>query len=295
MASGPAVTALIPVYNGAEYLGQAIASILGQSLRDFELVVVDDGSTDRTPEVLRNYSDPRLRVISLPQNCGIARARNAGIDVACGRYIAFLDHDDVAAPARLEKQLAFLDDHPALGMVGSAVEFIDARGDALRTVRMPANDLEIRWMNLLECPLRQSSLTMRTELAREQRYDERFPSLSDWDFIQRILGRSEAANLPEVLVQYRSHPANVSHAQRERAIETGALLSHRAIQAALPDFGISLEEVKELRAVVLGSGPAGAGKSLEKTKRSLRLYLDLFEAFKAKYRDHPAVEALQSL
>jgi glycosyltransferase involved in cell wall biosynthesis len=285
MASGPAVTVLIPVYNGANYLGHSVASVLGQSLADFELVVVDDGSTDRTPEVLRNYCDPRLRVLSLPRNSGIASARNAGIGAARGRYIAFLDHDDIAAPSRLEKQAGFLEQHPAVGMVGSAVEFIDANGATLRTVPMPRSDLEIRWMNLLECPLRQSSLMIRTKLAREQPYDARFLSLSDWDFIQRLLDRAEAANLPEVLVQYRSHSANISHAHRARAIETGAMLSLRAIKGALPDYAISLDEVQDLRAVVLGTGRAGEKKSLEKTKRNLRLCLDLLAAFKTKFGD----------
>lgn len=294
MASAPAVTVLIAVFNGADYLGESIESVLAQTFSDFELLIVDDGSTDQTPKILRSLPDPRMCTITLSQNRGIARARNAGIEAARGRYIAFLDHDDVAPPERLEKQVAFLDLHPQVGLLGSDVEFINSRGATLRNVHMPASDLEIRWMNLLDCPMRQSSLTARRDLARQHQYDDRFLSLSDWDFIQRMLGRTEAANLPEVLVRYRSHPTNVSHTQFERAVETGALLSHHAIKSALPDFEITLEDVKDLRSVVLGGGSADEGKSLEKTKRSLRLYLDLFEAFKAKHSDHPAVPAFNS-
>jgi glycosyltransferase involved in cell wall biosynthesis len=294
MASAPAATVLVAVFNGADYLSEAITSIFAQTFSDFELLVVDDGSTDQTQDIIRSFPDPRLRAIVLSQNRGIARARNAGLEAARGRYIAFLDHDDVAPPERLEKQIAFLDLHPQVGMLGSDVEFIDSRGATLQKVHMPASDLEIRWMNLLDCPMRQSSLTARRDLARQHHYNERFLSLSDWDFIQRMLENTEAANLPEVLVRYRSHPTNVSHTQFRRAVETGAHLSHHAIKSALPDFEITFEDVRDLRSVVLGGGSAGEGKSLEKTKRSLRLYLDLFEAFEAKHRDDPAVPAFNS-
>jgi glycosyltransferase involved in cell wall biosynthesis len=284
MSSAPAVTVVITVLNGACYVGEAIESILAQSFPDFELLIVDDGSRDATAEVLRRYRDPRLAVITLPENRGIAAARNAGIEAAHGRALAFLDHDDIASPDRLEKQLAFFDSHPAIGLIGGAVEFVDAEGDSLRTGQLPEDDPEIRWLNLLDCPMRQSTLTVRGDLARQHLYDPRYLSLCDWDFIQRMLAQTLATNLPEVLVRYRSHPGNVSHQQRVRAIQTGALLSHRAIRTALPDLEISLEEVKELRAAVLGLIAPNEKSSPEKTRRGLRLYLDLFAAFKKAHQ-----------
>ena len=291
MSSGPAVTVVMPVFNGARYIGEAIESILAQSLPDFELLVIDDGSTDTTPEVLRRHADPRLRVIRFRENCGIASARNAGIDAAQSQVLAFLDHDDIALSNRLEKQLGFLESHPGIGLVGAAIEMIDEDGAPLRTAQLPKTDSEIRWLNLLDCTMRQSSLTLRTDLARRHRYDPQYPSLSDWDFLQRILAETEAVNLPEVLVRYRSHPVNVSHQERTRAIRTGALLSHRAIRSVLPNLPVSLEEVQDMRSAVLGLTAPDEKISPERMRHGLRLYLELFEAFNKTHQTQISPDA----
>src|SRR5438093_1473162 len=112
----PTATILLPTYNAAAWLGGAIDSLLGQSYRDFELLVIDDGSTDQTPSLLNTYKDDRIRVLRHEHNSGLIASLNHGIDVAKGKFIARMDADDVSHPRRLERQLAFLERHPEVGV-----------------------------------------------------------------------------------------------------------------------------------------------------------------------------------
>src|SRR6266540_4812162 len=112
MRCKPKVSIIMPVYNGELYLKEAIDSIFKQSFTDYEFIVIDDGSTDRSAEIIGNYHDPRLQVITLPKNRGLSVALNVGLEVANGMYIARMDCDDLSHPARLEKEVKFLDEHP---------------------------------------------------------------------------------------------------------------------------------------------------------------------------------------
>ncbi len=119
MDTPPKVTVLTPVYNREQYIATAIESVLAQSFTDFELLLIDDGSTDGSAEILRSYTtDPRVRVVRNEQNLGIPQTRNRGIDLARGEYVAMLDSDDWAYPCRLETQVAFLDRHRDVAVVG---------------------------------------------------------------------------------------------------------------------------------------------------------------------------------
>lgn len=295
MGLRPAVSVLMTVYNGGPFLQSGIESVLNQTLSDFELIAVDDGSTDQTPRVLSGYDDPRMRVVTLPNNQGIPSARNIAIGEARSDYCAFLSHDDVALPNRLEEQLRFLEAHSDIGMVGSDVEVIDEKGEALRTVNMPRRDLEIRWTALLECPLRQSAIMVRTELARDLKYSEQFLSYSDYDFMSRLLHVTRAANLPEVLVQYRRHATNISTRHKDRLIRSGMKISHAAIRAELPAYAIEMHDVTRLRAVFCDQDIADRPKSLVEYKSILNMYMDLLDAFRCKYQDHPDVKRLRPM
>ncbi|MGZ4982689.1 MAG: glycosyltransferase family 2 protein [Chthoniobacterales bacterium] len=280
----PAVSFLVTVFNGEDFLSLGLDSISRQSFSDFELIVVDDGSTDSTPLQLEANSDPRLRVIRNQRNLGIPASRNIAIDAAKGRYCAFLSHDDIALPERLARQVEFLENNKAIGLIGSAVEMIDAEGKNRGVAQMPENSTAIRWMGLLECPMRQSTLMGRTEIVRQHKYDARFPSYSDWDFVMRVARVSEVRNLPEVLVQYRRHSTNASSIHRARLDEAGADIALREILRELPDFPITREQVLQLRSVLLGAG--NVEKSLSTTREALERYLDLSEAFRNKHPEH---------
>ncbi|MDQ6623233.1 MAG: glycosyltransferase family 2 protein [Verrucomicrobiota bacterium] len=280
----PAVSVLVTVFNGEDFLSLGLDSISRQNFSDFELVVVDDGSTDATPLQLEANSDPRLRVIRNQRNLGIPLSRNIAIDAAKGCYCAFLSHDDIALPERLARQVEFLEKNKAIGLIGSAIETIDAEGKSRGVTQMPETSTAIRWMGLLECPMRQSALIGRTEIVRQHIYDPRFPSYSDWDFVMRVARHSEVRNLPEVLVQYRRHRTNTSTVHRARLDEAGADIALREILRELPDFPITREQVWQLRSVLLGAGDRK--KSLSTTREALECYLDLSDAFRKKHPDH---------
>jgi len=288
MTRAPAVSVIVTVLNGGEFLPIALASVLGQTFSDFELIVVDDGSTDSTPAQLNAVDDPRLRVIRNLKNLGLPGARNVGIEAAYGTYCAFLDHDDVALPSRLQRQFEFLQTNHAVGLVGSAVETIDAAGTKLATIVMPQTPLDIRWMGLLDCPMRQSTLMGRTEVVKRHRYDTKFLSYSDWDFVMRVSRKTEVRNLPETLVQYRRHNTNMSTVYRARLNETGVDIALREIRAELPEFAISRDEIAALRRVLFEASDGPQKRTLDATRQALQRYIDLNKAFRDK---HPTSNA----
>src|SRR5271170_5563678 len=116
------VTVLMPVHNGERYLAEAIESVLGQSAGDLELLIVDDGSTDRSAEICRDYRDPRIRLVQNPTHLGIVASLNRGLDLAAGAYVARMDSDDISLPERLEKQIRLLDENPEVGVCGAGIQ-----------------------------------------------------------------------------------------------------------------------------------------------------------------------------
>jgi glycosyltransferase involved in cell wall biosynthesis len=282
MAPRPTVSVIMTVFNGEDFLPLAVDSIFGQTFGDLELIIVDDGSIDSTSMQLRALNDHRLRVIRNPVNKGLPAALNVGINAATGVFCAFLDHDDIALPNRLQRQVDYLQSRPAVGLLGSAVEAIDGSGKVLKTVKMPLASIAIRWMGLLQCPMRQSSLIGRTELVKRHLYSAQFPFYPDWDFIMRVARHTEVCNLTETLVQYRRHDTNMSKINRTGVDENGIDLAFREIQAELPDFPITRQEVADLRWVLFDAGKR-AEKSLPMTRMALRRYARLKNAFDRKY------------
>lgn len=285
----------MPVFNAGKFLAPAIESLLGQTAGDFELLVIDDASSDQSRDVVEKFCkiDNRIRPFFQRENRGISATRNFALEQARGKYIGFLNHDDVALPERFARQLDFLARNEDVDLVGSAVENIDADGKSLNLSPMPENDLEIRWMNLLDCPIRQSALmTRRALFGRGLRYDPRVVSYSDYDFVSRAIRTTRAANLPEPLTQYRKHPRNTSRVRWEMFVESGARIALEAIETELPEFKIDIEQVAAMRAVIFGYKPASAVNSLGRIKRAVSIYLDMFEAFSAKYRGHPLLTHL---
>lgn len=222
MPGSPRVTVVIPVYNRERFLAAAIDSVLGQRFRDFELLLVDDGSTDRaTIELLERYAArPKVRLLRNDRNLGIPAAHNRALEDARGEYIAMLDSDDIALPERLGRQVAFLDGHPAHAAVGSWTRNIDAGGHASgRAKRLPANSDDARVRYLFRAGMQHASIMARRPLLAQARYDgEHYALCADFDLFARIAARHPVANLAEVLVHRRQHAgrATMQHAQRLR-------------------------------------------------------------------------------
>src|SRR5262249_27061073 len=151
MDTSPKVSVAIPVYNREKYIAQAIDSILAQTFTDFEILIIDDGSTDSSVAIARSYSDPHIRLVCHATNSGVAVARNSAIAHARGEYLAFLDSDDWAYPQRLAKQVAFLDRHPDYAAVGAWIEWMDTDGRPFgRTKRKPTSPEDIAALRLFQ-------------------------------------------------------------------------------------------------------------------------------------------------
>lgn len=205
----PEISVIMPVYNREEYIREAIESILAQSFTDFEFIIVDDGSTDRTPEIVRGYRDPRIKTIYNKCNRGNYPARNRGYDCSRGNYICVMDSDDVALPERLEVQYGFLEQNPEIGIVGSDSTII---GEDDREGVMEYAPTRIRIRTIASNVMCHPTLMMRRSALETHglRYDEGFRFVGDFDLTARAALRFPVANVPEKLLRYRHHTGQLS-------------------------------------------------------------------------------------
>ena len=210
----PRVTVLMAVYNGMTYLRQAVESILTQTFRDFEFLVINDGSTDDSRAIIASYDDSRIRILDNPENIGLTRSLNRGLAAARGELIARQDADDVSHPCRLEKQVLFLDSRPSVVLVGSQARFINEWGQpSISRLWWKANTpAGIRFQLLFDSPFFHTSTIFRRKVIWGvlRGYDETFKTSQDFELWSRVLKIYEAANLSEILVDQRSHPNSVS-------------------------------------------------------------------------------------
>jgi glycosyltransferase involved in cell wall biosynthesis len=208
----PRVTVVTPVYNGAAFLREAIESILQQTFTDFEYLIIDDGSTDATPDLLHEAAgaDGRIRVVA-QEHAGIAVARNAGISLARADLLAHQDADDLSLPDRLARQVAFLDAHPEVVMVGTFGRVIEGDISLYRELTYPTDGATLRKGIFRNAGFLNASLMMRRWAVQEVGgYDPSFAVMEDYDLWLRLAERFELANIPEVLYVVRRHDASTT-------------------------------------------------------------------------------------
>lgn len=208
----PKISVLIPFYNRAAYLREAIDSVLAQTFTDFEIVALDDGSDDGSSDLVTAYSDTRIRLVRNAQNLGIPATRNRGIAEARGEYFAFLDSDDTALPERLARQAEFLDAHPDYAAVGAWIEWIDDQGQRTgRIKRKPTSSEQIRAERLFRSGLENSTVMARTQTLKNYPHREDMVLGSDYDLWARVAADHNLAALPQVLVYRREHAEQATH------------------------------------------------------------------------------------
>ena len=239
MKKHPKVTVFIPVYNRDKFIGETIESVLAQSYTDFELLIVDDGSTDRTIEVIQSYQDPRIRLKTHGKNLGIPATRNKGLAHARGQYIAILDSDDLAHPERLTKQVSFLDQNPDYVQIGTWCQMIDEHSNKLRRVRkQPTSYQDVHAHLLFRCALTNRSIMGRTHIFQEYGYHPDFPRCQDYDLHVRLSKKFKMGNLPEYLVYGRIHDQQITqHTQ-----EIGNKKKKEIVERQLQQLGISYND-----------------------------------------------------
>ena len=209
----PRVSVLMPVYNTKpEHLREAMDSILSQTFTDFEFLILNDSSPNAdVEETVKSYDDPRIVYARNERNLGISGARNRLLDMAQGEYLAVMDHDDISLPERFEKQVAFLDAHPSVGVVRCQIWNCVSHRDR----RLPIKNVDIKKNMMFSCAFCHPAIMMRASVlkAHELCYEEFFSPAEDYALFCRLVKHTDFANLPEVLFHYRDWEGNTSHKQ----------------------------------------------------------------------------------
>jgi len=221
----------MPVYNGEKFVQDAIDSILGQTFSDFELIIINDGSSDASAELIASYDDPRIVFINNHINTGLPRVRNQGLDVSRGQYIAWLDCDDISLPERLEKQVKLLDENPQVGVCGAWVKIVGGESDFI--MQYPADPQYIRSVMIFNNCLANSTVMMRAACTRELglRFDLSHHLSQDYGLWVRIPALWKITNLPEVLTLYRLHTDQVTAVHKQKQIDISWEIQREQLQA----------------------------------------------------------------
>ena len=201
------ISIIMPVYNGEMYISEAVQSILNQTYTNFELLIINDGSTDQTEEIINGFNDSRIRYIKNPHNLKLIATLNKGLAMATGKYIARMDADDISLPNRLQRQYDFMEANPDVAICGTGYQTLNSE-DKLRN---PENHTEIMVGMLNGCPIAHPTVMLRADVLKENNYyyDEKFLHAEDYELWYRIGQHYILANLSEILLYYRKHENSI--------------------------------------------------------------------------------------
>ncbi len=216
MGNYPEITILLPVYNGDKYLKKAIESILKQTFSNFEFIIVNDGSTDNSLEIIKSFNDPRIKIINNKKNLGLIKSLNIGLEQAKGRYIARLDADDIALENRLEKQYNYLEKNKNVTLIGGGAEIINNEGKYVRK-KLPITDFDqIKfWALFIGNPFLHSSIFFRKkDINSINGYSHKYKHVEDYDLYLRLIKNGyKIINLPEIFIKYRIHNQSIGQSK----------------------------------------------------------------------------------
>jgi glycosyltransferase involved in cell wall biosynthesis len=241
----PLITVLMPAYNAAGFIAQAVDSVLQQSFSNFELLVVDDGSADDTATIVQSFKDKRIRLLQLPHK-GIAAALNSGLDAAAGKYIARFDADDICYPQRLQVQYDFLTAHPDHIICGCAADYITEQGKFVFTYQPPGflyEDLLATYKN--KCPFIHSGVMyVKDAIVQAGGYNEYAHTFEDHLLWSQLLKTAKGCNLREVLLRVRLNPQSVTIDERWRPQQFDEIKSRAIASSAISrDDGWALQHI----------------------------------------------------
>jgi glycosyltransferase involved in cell wall biosynthesis len=238
------VSIILPVYNGEKTISDTICSVLRQTLNDFELLVINDGSTDRTGEIVKTFDDERIRVFSF-QNKGLAKARNRGMKLAQGEFLSFIDDDDLWTFAKLADQVKALQENPDCDAAYSWVCLIDEHGQSVRPARPFSFHGNVYRQMLEQCfPVCGSNLLLRREIIGAVGYfNENYNSAEDWEYNIRVASRWKFALVPKYQIFYRQHGRSLSSNMRE--------MEENSTRVITEAFGNAPEKLQYLKKISL--------------------------------------------
>jgi len=226
------ITVILPVYNCAAYVALAIESILNQTFTNFELLIIDDASTDHTLKIVKSYTDERIRWFTKEKNSGQVDSLNFGIEHSKGKYVAIMHGDDYSLPERLAAQFEFMEAHPEIGLCGSWYRIMNEA----TAFRLPLTHDELKLQLIFTCPFSHPTVMLRRATLEQKklRYQPGFTVSEDYDLWIRMAAVTTMANVPEILLEYRDHPAQASKNWKRMQIEVFDI-RNRYLKILFPD------------------------------------------------------------
>jgi len=292
----PRISVVMAVFNGERFLRESIDSILAQSFADFEFLIVDDGSTDGTREIITSYEDARIRLVVNEQNLGLTPSLNRGLQLAGGDFIARQDADDISEPERFEKQIAFLDANPDVALLGAQYRYMDETGASWDTEPLPCSHHELSWALLFGTPFIHSAVMLRRQQALDSvgKYDESTSHAQDYEYWNRIAATHRVANLERCLVRYRCHTGSMTAASHDSTVRPLDILRAALIGRMLgwdsDAIHANAAHGDAMASLVLGWADAVA---IDQTERAAADVLQLLDVISRERRLQP--EELESL
>ena len=250
MPKTPLISVILPVYNGEDHLNACIESVLQQAFEDFEFIIVDDASTDNTPQILREFAikDERIKIFTHSGNQKQTTAANTAIKNASGKYLARMDSDDVALLSRFEKQVTYMEENPNIGLLGSWVDIIDDNGDILYTWHTHPTNGYLGWNLLFGTSFAHSSVMMKNEIVKKAGYYQS-PEAEDYDLWSRISRITDVANIPEVLQQKRVWAGQLALKVPTETRDCVIQIMQKNINHLLGDSNLDLGMIRNIRKV----------------------------------------------
>jgi glycosyltransferase involved in cell wall biosynthesis len=264
-------------YNEEARIGPAIESILNQTFGDFEFIIINDGSADQTATIIQSYHDPRIVYLDNGENLGIARSANRGLAVARGEFIARMDADDTSHPERFALQVAYLDAHPEVGVLGTYMVDKNLQGTPVYFFQPPLSHDLIAWVIMFETTTANPTVMMRRSLIlKVGDYDPAFPPAEDIELWSRLIPLTRFANLPELLHYRLRHAQAASRTQAEKQLR-GSIVARRRLIERL------LQREVDPEIVGLATRPmsyVGVNPSASKLKAAIALMVEMYNAYR---------------
>lgn len=223
------------VYNGMPYLPQAVNSILNQTYKNFEFIIVDDASSDKTWPYLKSLKDKRIKLIKNSKNLGLAKSLNKALDQSTGDYIARMDADDISLPNRFEAQIKFLLKNPSVDLCGSWAKLIDDNGKVFGQVRKPTDDKKIKTMNMIVTGIIHPTWFIKRQVFEKLKYDPKYDMVEDFEFLLRAK-KYKMANISKELILWRSPHQRRSKKNIEKMYRKSLMVKWNYFKNG--DFGI---------------------------------------------------------
>lgn len=235
----PEISVVMAVFNGEKFLAEAIESILFQTFENFEFIIIDDGSSDGTREILEHYQsvDSRIRHVA-QDNVGLTQSLNNGLALCRGQLVARMDADDISMPTRLQEQIAVFESDPELLLLSTDMEVIDEAGSCVGLYHLPETYEEIRWCSIFKNPFSHPSAMFRIDdSSKRYEYDPSFKTTQDYDLWERMLCEHRAMNLPSPLIRYRRHDETVNKRLGSDQAKNINIVRQRALLNLTQEYG----------------------------------------------------------